>query len=327
MEKVSDPIRWGIAGTGGIAASFVLDFAQLDDGRIDAVGSRSSASAAEFAREHGIGRAHSSYEELAADPDLDAIYVAGIHTVHADQAEVFLDAGKHVLVEKPIALNTAQVDAMIAAAERNDRFLMEAMWMRFNPAHVEMMRRIEAGAIGEVRRIIADFSFARPFDDSHRLMDRGKGGGALLDLGIYPFTLAWWILGPPTSIETTGHLAPTGVDDEVTMLCSWESGAAAALTAALRLSGTMSARIEGTDGTIEIPLPAHCTDHMTIRRGADVEEITAEPAGLRHQVVEVHRCLRNGDRESPRMPLATSRAVIERFDAIRAELGVRYDAD
>ncbi len=327
MEPLKGPIRWGIAGTGGIAASFVSDFAKLADGQILAVGSRAASSAEAFATDHALERAHASYEALAADPGIDAIYVAGIHPVHADQTEMFLDAGKHVLVEKPIALNTAQVDAVIAAASRNDRFLMEALWMRFNPAHVQMVQRIRAGAIGEVRRIVADFSFALPFDEHHRLWNRGMGGGALLDLGIYPFTLAWWILGPPDRVEAAGHLASTGVDDEVSLLCSWEGGATALLTAGLRLPGTMTARIEGTEGSVEIPLPAHCSDRMTIRHGLDTEEITAESAGLRHQVVEVHRCLRAGERESPRMPLTTSRAMIAHFDAIRTQLGVRYDAD
>jgi len=327
MEQATDPIRWGIAGTGSMAASFVGDFANLSDGQIDAVASRSASSAETFAAANDIGRAHGSYEALAADPHIDVVYVAGIHTVHADQAVMFLDAGKHVLVEKPMALNVAQVDSMIEAAARNDRFLMEAMWMRFNPAHVAMMDRIEAGAIGDVRRIIADFSFALPFDPEHRLYDRQKGGGALLDLGIYPVTLAWWVLGPPARIDVAGHVSETGVDDEITLLMSWDGGASAALTAGLRLPGTMAARIEGTEGAIELPLPAHCTDHMTIRSGLETEQITAEAAGHRHQVVEVHRCLRDGVRESARMPLATSRAMIERFDEIRAELGVRYDVD
>jgi predicted dehydrogenase len=327
MEPVTGPIRWGIAGTGGIATSFVRDFAALDDGEITAVGSRAATSAEAFAAEHGIARTHASYEALAADPEIDVVYVAGIHPVHAPHACRFLDAGKHVLVEKPMALNAREADAMIEASVRNDRFLMEAMWMRFNPAHVEMVQRIDAGAIGEVRRITADFSFQLPMDESHRLWDRAKGGGALLDLGIYPFNLAWWLLGEPDRIEVAGHVSDTGVDDEVTLLCAWDDGATAALTAGLRLPGTLAARVEGTAGSIEIPAPAHATNRMTVTGAGGSETFESEPVGLRHQVVEVHRCLRAGERESPRMPLATSRSVLARFDAIRAELGVRYDAD
>jgi predicted dehydrogenase len=327
MDPLTGPIRWGIAGTGRIAAAFTTDFAALADGEIRAVGSRSQDSADSFAATHGIVRAHGSYADLAGDSDLDIIYVAGLHIVHADQAVQFMEAGKHVLVEKPLALDVVAVDRMLAAARANDRFLMEAMWMRFNPAHVEAMRRIEEGAIGEVRRVVADFSLALPFDPEHRLLDRSKGGGALLDLGVYPVNLAWWALGPPEEILHVGHVGATGVDDEISLLCRWPSGASALLTCGLRLAGAMTARIEGTEGVAEFPVPAHACGTVTLRRGSGIEEITGATPGLRHQVVEVHRCLRAGERESPRMPWATSRAVIERFDTIRADLGVRYFVD
>jgi predicted dehydrogenase len=327
MEALTGPIRWGIAGTGGIANSFATDFSNLDEGGIVAVGSRTLDSADSFAAEHGIDRAWGSYAELASDADVDVVYVAGLHTVHADQAVQFLNAGKHVLVEKPIALNAAEVDRMIAAARANDRFLMEAMWMRFNPAHVETMRRLEDDAIGDIRRISADFSFTLPFDPDHRLWNLEKGGGALLDLGIYPFSLAWWALGPPVDIQHVGHLSDTGVDDELSLLCRWPSGASALLTCGLRVPGAMTARIEGTRGVAEFPFPAHACGSVTLRCGGESEEITGDRPGLRHQVVEVHRCLRAGEAESARMPLATSRAVIECFDAIRDDLGVRYSVD
>lgn len=330
MIATHEPIRWGVAGTGGIANSFATDFARLDEGdggRIVAVGSRAQESADTFAAAHGIARAHGSYDDLAADPEIDAIYVAGLHPVHAPQAVQFMDAGKHVLVEKPLALNVAEVDRMIAAAEANERFLMEAMWMRFNPTHVEVMRRIHDGAIGEVRRIIADFSFALPFDPGHRLLDPEKGGGGLLDLGIYPLSLAWWALGPPDDIETAGHLSATGVDDELSMFCRWSSGACALLTSSVRLPGTLEARIEGTEGFVEFPFPAHASASVVLQRGAEREEISIETPGLRHEVVEVHRCIRAGETQSDRMPWTTSRAMMARFDTIRADLGVRYPAD
>ncbi len=327
MEPLTGPIRWGIAGTGNIAAGFADDFGALGEGPIVAVGSRSAATADAFAAAHGIGRAHGSYADLAADPEIDVVHIAGLHIVHADQAVQFMEAGKHVLVEKPLALDVGEVDRMIAAARANDRFMMEAMWMRFNPAHVEAMTRIGQGAIGEVRRVIADFSFPLPFDPGHRLLDRAKGGGALLDLGVYPFNLAWWALGPPDEVHHVGHLATTGVDDEISLLCGWASGASALLTCGLRLDGPMTARIEGTEGVAEFPFPAHACASVILRRGDQVEEIVGDAPGLRHQVVEVNRCLRAGEIESPRMPWATSRAVLEHFDAIRAELGVRYGAD
>ncbi|MEM7140608.1 MAG: Gfo/Idh/MocA family oxidoreductase [Actinomycetota bacterium] len=327
MEAMTGAIRWGLAGTGKIVNSFAEAFPAAGDGELVAVGSRAAETAEAFATGHGIERAHASYEALAADPDVDVVYVGGLHTVHAPQTAMFLEAGKHVLVEKPIALNASQVDRMIAAAEANDRFLMEAMWMRFNPAHVDVMARIAAGKIGEVRRIRGDFSFALPPDPTHRLLDRAKGGSGLLDLGIYPLTLAWWALGEPDTIDVVGHLADTGVDDEITLLCGWKGGAAATITASVRLPGGMDGRIEGTEGAIDLPLPMHATDTVTIRRGLESETLTYEPPGLHHQVKEVHRCLRSGERESPRMPWATSRAMIARFDELRARLGVVYDVD
>ena len=327
MEPLMGPIRWGIAGTGRIATAFTTDFMKLGDGEIGAVGSRSQDSADAFAAAHGIARAHGSYHDLAVDPDLDIIYVGGLHIVHAAQAVEFMEAGKHVLVEKPLALNVVEVDRMLAAARANDRFLMEAMWMRFNPVHVEAMRRLEEGAIGEIRRVVADFSLALPYDPDHRLLDRDKGGGALLDLGVYPLNLAWWALGAPDEIHHVGHVGTTGVDDEISLMCRWSSGASALLTCGLRLSGAMTARIEGTEGVAEFPVPAHACDSITLRRGHEIEEITGDSPGLRHQAAEVHRCLRAGETESPRMPWATSRAVIKRFDTIRAALRVHYSAD
>ncbi|MDW3219562.1 MAG: Gfo/Idh/MocA family oxidoreductase [Acidimicrobiales bacterium] len=327
MEPLTGPIRWGLAGTGNIVTSFATDFPRAGEGEIVAVASRSQASADAFAAEHAIGRAHGSYEALAADPEVDVVYVGGIHPVHCPQTVMFLEAGKHVLVEKPIALNTREVDEMIAAATANDRFLMEAMWMRFNPASVDAVARIHEGAIGEVRRVLADFSFNVPYDPEMRLLDPTKGGGALLDVGIYPFTLAWWILGEPATATAAGHLADTGVDDAISVVCGWENGASAALTAGVRVPGTMTARVEGSEGVVEFPLPAHAPDHFVLKQGFDEETVHHDPPGLHYQAIEVHRCLRAGERESPRMPLGTSRAMTTHFDALRAQLGVVYPAD
>lgn len=337
MEPLTTPIRWGIAGTGKIAGRFAADFARLTtspaadeaDGsaRIVAVGSRAASTAAAFAESHDIERHHGSYEDLAADPEVDAVYVAGLHPVHAPQTVAFLAAGKHVLVEKPMALNAAEADAMIGAAEANDRFLMEAMWMRFNPTHREIRRRIDAGAIGEPRRVVADFSLGVPHDPEHRLWDRAKGGGALLDLGIYPLHLAWMMLGgPPVRVEHAAHVID-GVDAEIALLAGWPDDATALLTAGLRFAGPITARIEGTEGSIDLPAPAHACDRATWRAGGVTEEIVGAAPGLHHQVAEVHRCLRTGERESPLMPWATSRATLALFDGIRADLGVVYDAD
>ncbi len=320
-------LRWGIAATGGIADQFARALTNVPDAQLVAVGSRTFERAEAFARAHGATRAHGSYEALAADPDVDVVYVASIHPRHRPDTIEFLEAGKHVLVEKPMGLSAAEVDQMAEAARANGRFLMEAMWMRFNPLHVELVDRIERGDIGEVRRIMADFSFQIPSDPEHRLLAKDKGGGALLDVGIYPVTLAWWLLGEPTSVAHVAHLASTGVDDEVSLLCGWDNGASALLTCATRTEGSMTARIEGSAGSITIHPPAHASSSATIRRRGTDEHLTTDPASLHHQVHEVHRCVRAGLLESPRMPWATSRAILALFDRIRADLGIRYPSE
>ncbi len=320
-------VRWGISSTGNIAAQFADAFSRAERGRLVAVGSRTQDRASQFASTHQIPRAHGSNADLAADPDVDVVYVAGLQPGHVHDTVMFLEAGKNVLVEKPIALNVAEVDAMTAAAQANDRFLMEAMWMRFNPAHVRAVERINDGAIGEVRRIHADFSFALPYDPDHRLWNLETGGGALLDLGVYPLTFAWWILGEPASITAAGIVADSGVDAETTLLCSWPDGATATLTCGIDVTGTHTARIEGTGGFVEFPAPAHATDTVIVQSGPEREEIKETPPSLHYQVAEVHRCLATGEQQSPRMPWATSRAMIAACDGVRAQLGVRYPSD
>lgn len=325
MERHVGPIRWGIAATGKISTSFAEAFAQLDDGILAAVGSRAQESADAFAATHGIERAHPSYEALSVDPDVDIVYVGSLTSDHCRSTTMFLEAGKHVLCEKPLGRSAADVDRMAAAAAGNDRFLMEAMWTRFNPVHVEAMRRIHAGEIGMVRRVYADFSFILPpGSEDHRLLALDKGGSSLLDLGIYPLTIAWWALGEPTTVGHAGRVAATGADDEVAMLCTWDDGAVALLTCGLTAAGTMGARIEGTHGSVTFDPPGHASRRAVLQKGAETEEITGDPPSLHHQAVEVHRCLREGLTESPRRPLATTRSILARCDEIRAGLGVVY---
>ena len=327
MEQHQGMVRWGISSTGNIATQFADAFTHAEGGRLVAVGSRTQDKAVQFAATHQIPRAHGSNADLAADPDVDVVYVASLQPAHVHDTVMFLEAGKHVLVEKPIALNVAEVDRMTAAAQANDRFLMEAMWMRFNPAHVEAVKRINDGAIGEVRRIHADFSFAMPFDPDNRLWNLEAGGGSLLDLGVYPLTFAWWILGEPASISAAGHIAESGVDAETTLLCRWSNGASATLTSGIDVFGTLDARVEGTGGFVEFPAPAHATDTVIVQSGPEREEIKESPPSLHYQVAEVHRCLAAGEQQSPRMSWATSRSMIAACDAVRAELGVRYASD
>lgn len=325
VEPHSGPIRWGIAATGKIAGQFAEAFSALDprdDAAIVAVGSRAQASAERFAAAHGIDRAHGSYAALADDPDVDVVYVASLQPGHMADAITMLEAGKHVLIEKPMTLSAAQADRVFDAARAADRFVMEAMWMRFNPAPVDAVRRIEAGEIGTVEHMDIDFSIAVADDPEHRLRSRAKGGGSLLDLGIYPLTLAWWIAGPPASIAVTGEVA-AGVDTRCVIEAEWDNGVTARLSSGLDEAGSCSATIRGTEATLTIPAPFHAGDHFTIEDRVH----RLAPASLHHQVVEVHRCLQAGETESPRNPRATTRAILAMCDDVRHRLGVSYPGE
>lgn len=327
MDAHTGPIRWGVAATGHIANSFTEAFANVDDdASIVAVGSRAQETADTFGDAHGIERRHGTYADLAADPEVDVVYIASHHSFHREHARLFLEAGKHVLCEKPLALSAAQVDDMIAAARSSDRFLMEAMWMRFQPALVEVKRRIDEGAIGEIRRVLADFSFSLP-TDSHRLLDPQLGGGALLDLGVYPFGLAWWLLGEPDTIISSGRIGPSGVDEEVNLFSTWPNGVTAIATCAVKLQGTKTARIEGTLGAIDLPVAFHAAGSATLTGPGGTETITGEPASLHHQTLEVHRCIRAGENQSPIMSWDESRAILNRLDEVRANIGMVYPGD
>ena len=323
---MTDPIRWGVAAPGGIATTFAKDLGLLGDA---AIASRSHERAVAFGERFAIPRRHGSYEDMAADPDIDVVYLANLQVDHAADAIAFLDAGKHVLCEKPLALNERQVAQMAEAAARNGRFLMEALWSRFLPAYVELRRLLDEGVIGDVLLVEADFGFALPVDPAHRLYDLAMGGGCLLDLGIYPLQLATMVLGPAASVTAAGHLAETGVDDHTVVSMTHESGALSVSQAAIRVGLANQARISGTAGVIELPSMMHHPRHLDVTTSDSISRVEAPFGGngLRFQATEVHRCLRAGENESPVMPLAESRRLAAIMDQARAQIGLRYPAD
>ncbi len=333
MRPHRGTINWGIAATGRIAGQFARAFAELDDdSALVAVGSRRAETAAEFAAAHAIETAHPSYAALAADRGVDAVYVASLQPGHADDAVMFLEAGKHVLVEKPMALSVVQVDRMTAAAAANDRFLMEAMWMRFNPGPVQAVHRIHAGEIGAVVHLDIDFTISVDDDPDHRLRSLTKGGGALLDLGIYPLTLATWIMGVPTEWEASGTV-DAGVDTQCTIDARFSApgraDASARLSCGLNDSAPITATIIGTDRTLTLAAPFHAASSITIADpdGTLRESITTEPGSLHHQVAAVNRDLRAGERQCVDHPWSASRSVLAICDRVRAQLGVHYPVE
>jgi len=323
-------VRWGIVGPGRIAAHVAADFPLVPDAELVAVASRSRQRAAAFASEHSIARAHGSYRDIVADPEVDVLYIATPHPQHHAIALAALRAGKAVLVEKAF---TATVDGavnIIDTARAAGVFAMEAMWTRFQPVVVAARKLIADGAVGELRQVQADLGVDRAYDPADRLFDPAKGGGAMLDLGVYVVSFAQYFLGTPDTVTATGSLAPTGVDAEVGLLLGYLDGRSAALQVSLRNPTPGQARMFGTDGWIDVLPRFHHPQTIVLHRtGAEPETITrpAIGGGYAHELIEVTECLLAGRTESAVMPLADTLAVQTVLNTGCEQLGVRHAED
>lgn len=324
------PVRWGILGTGWMAGRFVSDLVRLPDAEVVAVGSRTEAAAVRFADRHAIPRAHGSWAGLLADDRVDVVYVATPHSTHHAAVVSCLDAGRPVLCEKPFTLNAAEAADLVARARSTGLFLMEAMWMRCVPAIRRLVELVRDGAVGEPRLLQADFGLVAPVDPGHRLRDPALGGGALLDLGVYPVTLAHLLLGPPESVTAVATLSPYGIDETTAMLLGHSGGALATLSCSIVADTPWTATVCGSAGRIELGRGFFRPAVMTLYP-ADGEprlvEVPFEGEGFVHEAVEVMRCLRAGLTESPLATAADTIAVLRTLDAVRARTGVRYQAD
>jgi predicted dehydrogenase len=330
---MAETFRWGVAGPGGIATRFAEAMRFVGDGEIAAVASRSIERADAFADRFAVPTRYGDYESLAGDPDVDVVYVATPHSRHEADTISFVEAGKHVLCEKPFALNARQARRMVDAARARGVFLMEAMWSRFLPAYRALAEVLEEGRIGEPLLVEADFGFRMPVMPEHRLFDRQLGGGALLDLGIYPVQLCSLVLGPPDRVAADGVVGETGVDEQVAAVLHHAGGALGVVKAAVRVSMACAARISGSDGWIDLPPFMHCPDSITVTGGlggpggADRIDGAYEGDGLRFQIAEVHRCLAEGLTESEVMPLDETVTIARTLDAVRARLGITYPGE
>ncbi|MGC0341271.1 Gfo/Idh/MocA family protein [Streptomyces sp. SLBN-8D4] len=326
-------VRWGILATGGIAAAFTADLVDLPDAEVVAVASRSEASAKAFAERFGIERAYGEWGALAEASDIDVVYVATPHAAHRAAAGLCLTAGRNVLCEKAFTLNTREAEELVGLAKDHGRFLMEAMWMYCNPLVRRLKALVDDGAIGEVRTVQADFGLAGPFPPSHRLRDPAQGGGALLDLGVYPVSFAHLLLGEPSDVTAKAVLSEEGVDLQTGALLSWDSGALASLHCSLTGGTATIAAVTGSLGRIDIPNGFFHPDRFVLHRdGRDPEEFVADPAdgprnSLKHEAREVMRALRAGETESPLVPLEGTLAVMRTLDAVRDRIGVRYPGE
>jgi predicted dehydrogenase len=328
---MTERLRWGIIGTGGIATAFANDLQLLDDAELVAVGSRAQDTADAFGAKAGARNRHPSYESLVGDPDVDAVYVSTPHPGHHSATRLALEAGKPVLCEKPFMLNVAEADDVIGLAGSRGLFLMEAMWARFLPHMVRIREILAAGTLGRIVTVQADHGQWFAYDPAFRLFAPGLGGGALLDLGVYPISFASSVLGPPRRVTAVGDLTDTDVDGQTSVLLQYAGGAQAVLTTTLWAAGPNRAAIVGTDARIEIDGTWYTpTSFSVLDRDDQVLERFDEPRvghGLRYQAAEVARCLRAGLTESPVLPLEESRSVMATMDEVRRQIGLTYPGE
>ena len=324
---MTDTVRWGIMATGGVARSFAEGLAFVPGAELVAVGSRTQETADSFGDSFGVPRRYSSYETLALDSEVDVVYIATPHTFHRDHTLLCLNAGKAVLCEKAFAINARQAEEMVALARLKKLFLMEAMWNRFHPVVLEMRRLLDEGVIGEPRLLVADFGLGTSFNPQSRLFDPALGGGALLELGVYPVALASLVFGPPVRISTQAHLGATGVDERAGIVLGYEDGRMAVLHTSLREKTPREATLFGDGGSLRLHGPIFRPEAVTLSRpGRDDERIqpVVEGNAYNYEGMEVMRCLRAGETESSSMTLDESLSILRTMDALRAAWGLRY---
>jgi predicted dehydrogenase len=322
-------IQWGILGCGKIARKFANDLKLVEDAELSAVASLDAARGREFAHAFQAGRVHTTYEALASDPDVDVIYVATPHGFHHRHTLICLRGGKAVLCEKAFALNLRDAAEMIAVARECRVFLMEAFWTKFLPQYQKACALIEAGTIGDIKWIQADFGFNAGVPVPPRLIEPELGGGSLLDIGIYPLFLAQSLLGKPTAIQASMTPYPTGVDEQCLMSLKFASGAVATLSSTLACDTPVEAVIAGTKGRILMRNRFHnsiCNLELALgKEPAQPVGVYRESGyGYQFEARHVGECLRKGLTESPVMTHAHTLEMMETLDRIREACGIKY---
>jgi predicted dehydrogenase len=318
---MTEPLRWGIISTGGIARTFANDLQYTDSGVAVAVGSRTIESANTFGDRFDIAHRYASYEELVRDPDVDAVYIGTPHPMHFENARLALESGKPVLVEKAFTMTEREAIDLVALAREKDLFLMEAMWTRCLPHVAAVNELIAAGEIGDIVSVEADHGQYFDYDPTTRWFDPELGGGALLDLGVYPVSFASMLLGTPSKMETMIDLAPTGVDQQVSMIFGYDGGAQAYLNTTSRAKTPTTATISGTTARIEVDGDFYAPSAFSLitRTGESRRfEFSTQGRGLHYEAAEVARCVRSGLLESPLMPLSETIAIMGTMESVLA---------
>lgn len=329
------PLRWGVVATGKIAGVVTAQLALLEDAQLQAVSSREAAKAADFAARFGFAASYgdaqgaTGFERLAQDPDVEVVYVATPHGQHHAVARAMLEAGKHVLIEKAFTITAREARELIELATGNGVFLMEAVWTRFLPCYHRVLDLIEEGAIGRPVYVQADLGFMAARDPRDRLWAPVDGGGALLDLAVYPLSWVLGSLGQPRSVTASGRLNHEGVDELSALALSHDDGAFSQVVASFVSQSVNRAAIVGDAGVIVTDSPVSRPQGFTITTGGESrhESVPHGSEPYTYQLREVTRCVQQGLTQSPTMPLSTTLATMELFDEVRSLTGVSYPND
>jgi predicted dehydrogenase len=324
---LNQKLKWAIMGPGDISVAFLNDL-RLAGMHLEAVGSRSLDRAESYAKKHSISSAYGSYEELVADPHVDIVYIATTNNAHFANAKLALSSGKHVLLEKPFTLDAAQAMELVGISRSNNVFLMEAMWTRFLPNHSVLFEKLDQGLIGTPLYLFADHNQNLPKHSHQRLYDPALGGGSLLDLGVYPISLAHRLFGKPSRIQASAALMDGNIDESVGAIFEYSGGRQALLHSSIRTAGPVKAFILGDAGRIEMEKSFY--EHSTFT-AFDLEdnvlfeyEGNIEGRGMQYQALEVERCVTAGLNESPTMSLDETIQIMEVMDQIRSLTGIEY---
>ena len=323
--------NWAILGLGNIAHKFATDLALVPQARLHAVASRSLAKAQDFAQAFGAPHAVGSYEALLQVPDIDAVYIATPHSEHHAHALLCLRAGLPVLCEKAFTQNAAQAQEVIATAREHGVFLMEAFWTRFFPAIYQALELVQAGTIGEVKHLVADFGFRTEFKPEGRLFNPALAGGSLLDVGVYPLFISKLFLGQPAEVRAVATPTSTGVDQNCAMALAYASGATATLFSTIAASTENRCVLYGTKGHLQLLGRFHAPHGLLVKLHDEDQprEIPCEKQGLgyHYEATHVQECLAQGLLESPLLPLGFSLELMQLLDTVRAQIGLRYPGE
>ncbi len=332
---MATPLRWGICSAGKISHDFIVGIKAIPGSshQIAAVAARSLESAAKLATTHSIPTAYGSYDELATDPNIDVVYIGTIHPTHFSAASKMLEAGKPVLCEKPLTMNTAETKTLIELAKSKNLFLMEGVWMRFFPAMVELRRLISDGAIGDVNYVNATFGFRLPADllDHSRLFKPESGASAVLEIGVYVINFVSMVFGGvrPEKIHADGILSPLGFDTTVAMTFTYPGNRIAQMTVSVVSELPCEALVCGTKGEVKVPKRFWCPTQLETPDGVKdfpipqpyMPTIFDNSQGFCYEAEEVRRCLSEGKKESDAMSLQETQLVAELMDEVLRQVG------